>query len=178
MEDGMDTLAKRIKGRRSELGLSATDLAALAGISLPAVLKWESGQTANLKHEHFFLLADALNVRPRWLALGDGEKIASPAREAYRMALDYRDKAGNTRARRVWERLAATYAKAAMLLVLVIPPYMLPRTEAATLHNFNYANDLTITKVHMVHFVKHWLVCLRRFAVRFLTIPVGLRTAG
>jgi transcriptional regulator with XRE-family HTH domain len=129
-------LAKRIRGRRNELGLSAADVAAICDVSRTAVLKWESGTTENLKHDHLFVVADALNVQPRWLALGEGEKIASPAREAYSVALTKRDKTTDPKARKVWERIAATFAKAAMTLVFALPPFMAPSmSDASILHN-------------------------------------------
>lgn len=122
----MDSLAKRIYHRREELGLMPVDLADITGLSITAILKWEAGTTLNLKHENLFLLADALNVNPRWLALGDGPKIASSSREAYRLALTKRDRAGDDRARRAWERIAASFAKAATLAALVVLPSLSP----------------------------------------------------
>lgn len=149
----METLAARISSRRKELGLSSTDLADLIGISLPAVLKWETGATANLKHDHLFTLADALNVNPRWLALGTGPKIASPAREAYRQALERRD-VSEGRAKQVWERIAAAFAKAAMVMVIALPPLL-----ATPPANANGAFDIKVIRnTHCV--LRRWLTRL------------------
>ena len=68
------TLGERIRIRREELSLRPVDLAEAVGVSISAVLYWESGQTKNLKNEHLFALADRLQVNPRWLGIGEGPK--------------------------------------------------------------------------------------------------------
>lgn len=120
----MKTLAERIVSRREELGLRPVDLAHAAGVSISAVLQWETGSTKNLKNEHLFSIADALNLNPRWLAIGVGSKDASPSREAYRLALVQRDKAASDGGRRAWERIAASFAKAAVVVLglTILPP--------------------------------------------------------
>lgn len=125
------TLAERIRTRRAELGLSLDDLADAAGVSGTAVRKWESGETNNLKHEHLFAIAEALNVNPRWLALGQGQKEAFPSREAYSVALARRDKAGNPKARSAWERIALVFAKAAVIAIFCIGPVTYAPSNAA-----------------------------------------------
>lgn len=136
------TLAERIADRRGELGISQTDLAHAAGVTLAAVMQWESGQIKSLKGSNLIALADALNVLPRWLESGDGEKVAIPDRKAFRAALAKRDKAGSERARLAWERIAASFAKAALasavIAALCIPPLLAPREgHGAALHNAN-----------------------------------------
>jgi transcriptional regulator with XRE-family HTH domain len=154
----MSTLAKRITARRKELGLSASDLANICGISPAAVFKWESGGTSNLKHDHLFMLADALNVRPRWLALGEGEKLAAPPMEAYGAALRRRDDTKDATARGVWERIAARFAKAAMVMILTLPPFQ--SDAATTSHNILSASfDLTL---YTLSGLRRWLSKLVR----------------
>jgi transcriptional regulator with XRE-family HTH domain len=76
------TLGERIRARREELGLRPTDLADAVGVSVSAVLYWESGATKNLKNEHLFVLADRLKVNARWLAIGQGPKRLGAAMRA------------------------------------------------------------------------------------------------
>lgn len=118
------TLAERIKTRRAALGLSVDDLADAVGVSAMAVRKWESGGTTNLKHEHLFDVAEALNVSVRWLALGDCAMDGAPNRDAYSTALTRREKAPSERERRAWERIALVFAKAAAIAVLVLLPFL------------------------------------------------------
>ena len=127
----MATMADRIRLRRKELGLTQADLAAICGISTTAVMKWEREHTHNLKGEHLFMVADALNVHARWLALGDGPKVASSDREAYQFAIEKSRKAID-REQKAWHRIAAAFSRAVLLaMVLTIPQ----QGEAATLHN-------------------------------------------
>ena len=81
------TLGERIRTRREELGLRPTDLADAVGVSVSAVLYWESGATKNLKNEHLFVLSDKLGVNARWLAIGQGPKRVGVAMKAAVMAL-------------------------------------------------------------------------------------------
>ena len=69
-------LGDRIKGRREELGLMPVDIHRAIGVSISAVLQWESGSTKSIKLEHFFALADLLKVEARWLGIGEGPKDA------------------------------------------------------------------------------------------------------
>ena len=114
------TLAERIRTRRLELGLTVDDLANAAGVSYVAVRKWEKSETSNLKHEHLFTIADALNVSPRWLALGEGQKEATDSRGAYSNALTRRESASSDKARRAWERIALSFAKAAVVVMMAL----------------------------------------------------------
>ncbi|HEX2332987.1 MAG TPA: helix-turn-helix domain-containing protein [Burkholderiales bacterium] len=109
----MNTLAKRIASRQKELGLTTKDIATLVGVSVQAVGQWESGGTENLKHEHLFALADVLNVSPKWLALGVGPMGELRAEDAFARALDCREATRDQAARKVWERIAASFAKSA-----------------------------------------------------------------
>ena len=142
------TLADRITVRRVELGLTQADLARIAGVSEAAVSQWESGQTKNLKNAHLFVVADFLNVSPRWLATGQGDKQAAASKTAYKTALQRRDAANSEPVRKAWERAAAGFAKSALVMLLAIPPLLPSKAEAA----FNISAS---------HFT-HWLRLLRR----------------
>lgn len=163
----MDTLAKRLTARREELGLTPTDLADIAGISVQAVIKWETGQTLNLKHEHLFLIADALNLNPRWLAIGEGQKIANHGREAYRMALGKRDKSGNDRVRRAWERVAAGLAKAAAILMVFGAGALLsPDSKAAFSRLESGQLHIMLNRLRALLF-RRFAILFRRFGMRY-----------
>ncbi len=112
------TLAHRIRSRREELGLEVSDLAYAVGVTIAAVMQWESGEVKSLRAANLMALSDALNVRPRWLQSGSGEMVASPEVVAFRSALEHRDNTAG-RARQAWERIAAQLAKAAMTVSLL-----------------------------------------------------------
>lgn len=136
------TLAQRITRARKDVGLSREDLAAAAGVSVAAVQAWESGATKNLKLEHLFAVADALNVNPRWLATEHGPKVAADSMEAYSSALARRDEAKSPEARKGWERIAALFARATVALLILVPLAVPPQAEAA----FN----ITSNAIHIV----------------------------
>lgn len=112
------TLAQRLTSRRKELKLSREDLATATGVTVAAVQAWESGSTKNLKLDHLFAVADALNVSPRWLATGRGPKVAAETMDAYSTALARRDEANSDEKRKGWERIAAVFARATAVVLL------------------------------------------------------------
>ena len=67
-------MGHRIKEARQEMGLTQTALAKRLNCSKAVVSQWESGQVKDIRLERFFELADALDVIPRWLAVGIGHK--------------------------------------------------------------------------------------------------------
>lgn len=82
MGDTPKLLGDRIRTRREELkdrgpGFEIVDVAKACGVTISAVMQWESGSTANIKLEPFFALADYLRVEPRWLGIGAGPKEAA-----------------------------------------------------------------------------------------------------
>jgi transcriptional regulator with XRE-family HTH domain len=127
----MEKMAYRIRTRRMELGLKQADLAAICGVSPTGVAKWERGLTHNLKSEHLFVLADALNVNPRWLAIGEGPKVANSDREAYHFAIAKAVKAMD-REQTAWHRIAAAFSRAALLVVALTTSQ---QGDAAISHN-------------------------------------------
>lgn len=60
----MFDLAKFIKDKRAELGLSTRQLASMVGVTAPTICKWEKGQISHLKEDKVKSLAYALNVSP------------------------------------------------------------------------------------------------------------------
>lgn len=163
------TLAQRISIRRKELGLSRDDLATALGVSVTAVQMWESGTTKNLKLAHLCTIADALNVNVRWLAEGRGLKDAAANLDAYSTALSRRDEADSDEKRKGWEKIAAVFAKAAMVMMLAIPPLVPERDEAA----FNIINSTPHffdKAMNVIHIVRLWLSI-------FILAPVRLRTS-
>ena len=79
--NGIAGLGSRIRDRRGELRLTGEQLAKKARCTKSAVSQWESGDTKNLKLENFFAVADALEVEPRWLASGKGQKFTHRKRD-------------------------------------------------------------------------------------------------
>ncbi|TAK45239.1 MAG: XRE family transcriptional regulator [Betaproteobacteria bacterium] len=77
MPDTPKLIGDRIRERREELQMKPADLHRASGVSISAVLQWESNKTKNLKLEHLFKVADALGVEPKWLASGTGVKLKS-----------------------------------------------------------------------------------------------------
>lgn len=67
-----DTLAKRIYGRRKELGLSMQELARRVGVNWQAIQKLENGGAKSTRH--MLALARALEVNPDWLQTGEGDQ--------------------------------------------------------------------------------------------------------
>jgi len=76
----MNTLASRIIEARGELDISKAELARRVGVSRATVSMWESGQIESLRDDNLLLLAELLNVSPRWLNSGKGVKIPPPAK--------------------------------------------------------------------------------------------------
>lgn len=135
----MNTLADRITERSKELGVSVADIADACGVSQKAVYLWLSGKNKNLKHDHLFALSEALNVTPRWLALGEGPKTAAANRDAYSVALSRRESASDDRVKAGWERIALVFAKAATV-VLFLGALVRPElAHATTIGQFNFA---------------------------------------
>lgn len=126
------TLGHKITARRKQLGVTREELAEAIGVTAVAVGQWESGRTKNLKLDHVTALEDALNIKLRWLVENKGPMEAYPTMDAYRQALGRRDEARDYRQKKAWERIAAVFAKAAMVLMFTIPPYMMPQAEAGS----------------------------------------------
>jgi transcriptional regulator with XRE-family HTH domain len=59
------------KGERRARRVANAELAKACGVRRASVQDWLNGKTKNLRLEYFFGACDYLNVRPRWLALGE-----------------------------------------------------------------------------------------------------------
>lgn len=70
----MDNLAKRVKTRRKELGLSQAELADSSGLQQSDISKIENG--AIQKTTGIIGLATALRCDPSWLATGEGSRVS------------------------------------------------------------------------------------------------------
>jgi transcriptional regulator with XRE-family HTH domain len=69
-----ETLGQRLGRLRRERGLSTTGLAYKSGVTEGSVRGLENGNTASTRFETGVLLAEALDVTPRYLAFGDAER--------------------------------------------------------------------------------------------------------
>lgn len=166
----MEKMAYRIRTRRNELGLKQADLAAICGVSPTGVAKWERGATHNLKGEHLFILADALNVNARWLAIGDGPKIANSDREAYYFAIEKSRKAID-REQTAWHRIAAAFSRAALLaMVLIVPPQ---QDGAATSHNLDSDAVVSSKLLSLYTFWAYLMSKLFQTVQRFVLVQTG-----
>jgi len=58
---------EKIKQRRIELRLTLEEVANIVGVTKSTVLKWESGQIANMKRDKIKLLANALQTTPAYI---------------------------------------------------------------------------------------------------------------
>lgn len=78
----MKTPGQRIKEERTALGWSQQRLADEISkakkekITRAAVAFWETGDSKTQKPENLFAVAEVMNIRPRWLLDGTGEKFA------------------------------------------------------------------------------------------------------
>ena len=78
----MKTSGQRIKEERTALGWSQQRLADEISkikkerITRAAVAFWETGDSKTQKPENLFAVAEAMNIRPKWLLDGIGEKFA------------------------------------------------------------------------------------------------------
>jgi len=72
----METVGTRIQQRRKELGMSLEQLARRVGCSKQTIGGYETGATKTVSMNVLFPLADALDVTPRWLAMGVGGRHA------------------------------------------------------------------------------------------------------
>lgn len=64
------TWNQRLTGLLKERDIKAAALARRCKMSRQSMNGWTSGDTKNPRLDNFFAACDALNVRPRWLALG------------------------------------------------------------------------------------------------------------
>lgn len=74
----METVGKRVRRRREELGIQVKELARAAGIQPTALSELESGRSKTSKSLH--RIATALGVSVEWLA---GDDAKPPVRRVY-----------------------------------------------------------------------------------------------
>jgi transcriptional regulator with XRE-family HTH domain len=70
--DPNNTIAVRIRIAMTACGMkSVAELGRRIGLPRQTVHRWINGDTKNMTHENLYKVADALQVRARWLAVGD-----------------------------------------------------------------------------------------------------------
>lgn len=62
----------RLTQAREAAGISKTKLGELVGVSVQAVVQWESGQVVTLAADNLLAICETLNVSPVWLVRGTG----------------------------------------------------------------------------------------------------------
>ncbi len=66
------SIAARIRTAMTACGMkSVAELGRRIGLPRQTVHRWINGDTKNMTHENLYKVADALQVRARWLAVGD-----------------------------------------------------------------------------------------------------------
>ena len=75
--DPAKSIAARIRTAMAACGMkSVAELGRRIGLPRQTVHRWINGDTKNMTHENLYKVADALQVRARWLAVGDApEKV-------------------------------------------------------------------------------------------------------
>lgn len=71
MRTNLKTWNDRLVWALKERRMSKAELARACGIERASVTEWANGKTKDPKLAPFFKACDALQVRPRWLALGE-----------------------------------------------------------------------------------------------------------
>ena len=70
--DPAKSIAARIRTAMTACGMkSVAELGRRIGLPRQTVHRWINGDTKNMTHENLYKVADALQVRARWLAVGD-----------------------------------------------------------------------------------------------------------
>ena len=70
--DPAKSIAARIRTAMAACGMkSVAELGRRIGLPRQTVHRWINGDTKNMTHENLYKVADALQVRARWLAVGD-----------------------------------------------------------------------------------------------------------
>lgn len=70
--DPENSIASRIRMAMATCGMkSVAELGRRIGLPRQTVHRWINGDTKNMTHENLYKVADALQVRARWLAVGD-----------------------------------------------------------------------------------------------------------
>jgi transcriptional regulator with XRE-family HTH domain len=70
--DPENSIASRIRMAMAACGMkSVAELGRRIGLPRQTVHRWINGDTKNMTHENLYKVADALQVRARWLAVGD-----------------------------------------------------------------------------------------------------------
>lgn len=127
--NGAGNFAGRVRSARTTLGLSQSELASAAGVSLGAVQKWEGGETETPRKPQLERLAAALLTSPSFLLYGvDGVedtpitlpqlhhavlRVAAVVDQARAVQKELADQASATELRlgRISERLRAIEAR-------------------------------------------------------------------
>ncbi len=74
--DPENSIASRIRTAMTACGMkSVAELGRRIGLPRQTVHRWINGDTKNMTHENLYKVADVLQVRARWLAVGDTSPV-------------------------------------------------------------------------------------------------------
>lgn len=79
MRTRLKTWNERLNWALRERRMTKAELARACGVERASITEWTNGKTKDPKLVPFFKACDALNVRPRWLALGEYPIEPTPA---------------------------------------------------------------------------------------------------
>lgn len=80
----MQSIADRIRNRRTELGYSYQDLANLTGMNKSSLQRYETGSIANIPLHRLQIIANSLEVSPSWLMGWDDEPEKESTQDTFR----------------------------------------------------------------------------------------------
>ena len=63
---------ERLQYAMETTGIKQIELAKAAGVSRAAVTSWVKGDVQSISGESLIAISSALNISPRWLAIGEG----------------------------------------------------------------------------------------------------------
>jgi transcriptional regulator with XRE-family HTH domain len=73
MPENLDTFSKRFRWAVQRKGWKPADVVRETGISKQTISNYWNKPNTEPTLERLYLVADALNLNPRWLAIGEGE---------------------------------------------------------------------------------------------------------
>lgn len=131
------------------VGGSQTAMAASLKLKKQTVNNWVQG-VGQPNAEMLLRIARAWGVDPEWLKTGKGDKLPSPPddlpQDELELLRDYRK--ASYQARTQIRTMVRALRKSVVTLAAVIPPLMAPPpADAASLHNYYFAIDLTKVRI-------------------------------
>jgi transcriptional regulator with XRE-family HTH domain len=71
-----ETITDRVRAAIDASGIKQAEIARRVGVERQTVGDWYHGRSLYIRPEHLFALADTLGIEARWLATGQGQRLA------------------------------------------------------------------------------------------------------